>query len=25
MPLGIDIARLRREHGDAAKVFLQAF
>jgi 8-oxoguanine deaminase len=25
MPVGIDIARLRREHGDAAKAFLQAF
>jgi 8-oxoguanine deaminase len=24
MPVGIDIARLRREHGDAAKAFLQA-
>jgi 8-oxoguanine deaminase len=23
-PVGIDVARLRREHGDAAKAFLAA-
>jgi 8-oxoguanine deaminase len=25
LPVGVDLARLRREHGEAAKAFLETF